>query len=134
MQTVLIDDDFISVFLTEKLLKREGLGDTVRSFQSPQEAVSYLQQAIPDQTPELIFLDLNMPLMSGWDVLEALKPYEAELVTRCFIYLLTSSLAYSDTARAKDYTLVTELIHKPLSSNKVQAIHTKIMERRANLG
>ncbi|OUJ75138.1 response regulator [Hymenobacter crusticola] len=133
MQTLLIDDDFISVFLTEKLLKREGMGEAVRSFQVPQEAVSYLRQTLPDHPPELILLDLNMPLMSGWDVLEALRPYETELLERCFVYILTSSLALSDTARAKEFAVVTGLIHKPLDSNQVRAIHAQVVERRANL-
>jgi CheY-like chemotaxis protein len=133
MHTVLIDDDFISVFLTEKLLKREGLGDVVRSFQSPQEAVGYLQQTLPAEVPELILLDLNMPLMNGWDVLEALKPYEEELTQRCFIYILTSSLALADTSRAKEFGLVTGLIHKPLDKKHIHEIHAKVVERRASL-
>ncbi|WP_324675515.1 response regulator [Hymenobacter sp. GOD-10R] len=133
MHTVLIDDDFISVFLTEKLLKREGIGDAVRSFQSPQEAVGYLQQTLPAEIPELILLDLNMPLMNGWDVLEALKPYEEDLLPRCFIYILTSSLALADTARAKEFALVTGLIHKPLDKMHIQEIHARIVERRSNL-
>ena len=131
MRTVLIDDDFISVFLTEKLLKREGLGDALRSFQSPQEAVRYLQQTIPEQVPELILLDLNMPLMSGWDVLEALKPYEAQLQEQCLIYILTSSLALSDTTRSKEFSLVTGLIHKPLGKEQIQEIHNRVVGRRA---
>lgn len=130
MQTVLIDDDFISVFLTKKLLQREGFGETVQSFQSPQQAVRYLQHTLPAQMPEVIFLDLNMPLLSGWDVLEALQPYAAQLRERCLIYLLTSSLALTDQARAQDCALVTALLHKPLDEVQLRAIHAAVVERR----
>jgi CheY-like chemotaxis protein len=128
MRTVLVDDDYISVFLTEKLLKREGFAEDMCSFQSPEKALAHVQQAIPNEPPDLILLDLNMPVLSGWDFLEALKPYESQLTGRCFIYILTSSLAPSDTAKAREFPLVVSLIHKPLDSIQIHAIHAHVAE------
>jgi CheY-like chemotaxis protein len=127
METLLIDDNSTSVFLTEMLLKREGFAGTVRSFLA-EEALSYLEQALPVHVPEIIFLDLNMPVMDGWDFLEALKPHESELTARCRIYVLTSSLAPSDAARAKEYTLVSGLIHKPVDKHMLQVIRAEMSE------
>jgi CheY-like chemotaxis protein len=128
MNTFLIDDDFISVFLTEKLLRQEGFTDTILSFHSSQEALAHLQQLAPSALPDVIFLDLNMPIMSGWDFLEALRPHEEALLGRCRIYILTSSLAPCDTARSKEFRLVAGLIHKPLDSMEIQHIRLQLVE------
>jgi CheY-like chemotaxis protein len=96
---------------------------------SPVEAVAFLrQQAQTDSLPHVILLDLNMPLMSGWDVLDALKPLEPRLLGRCAIYVLTSSLAPTDRTRAREYPLVAELLHKPLSQAQIQAIHARAQD------
>lgn len=125
MRILLIDDDFISIFLTEKLLQREAFSEQITSFQLPQEALAYIQDRLPDNVPEVILLDLNMPLMSGWDFLNALRPHEAALTGRCVIYILTSSLAPADKIRARDYSLVAGVIHKPLDRAKIQAIRAQ---------
>jgi CheY-like chemotaxis protein len=130
MHTLLIDDDFISVFLTEKLLQREAFSANITSFQSPQQALEYVKQSIPDRIPSIILLDLNMPLISGWDFLDALRPCEAQLEGRCVIYILTSSLAPMDKIKARDYSLVADVINKPLDRAKVQAIRTQVAEGR----
>jgi CheY-like chemotaxis protein len=131
MHTILIDDDFISVFLTEKFLRREEFSEQITSFQSPEQALEHVRQVIPDNVPDIILLDLNMPLMSGWDFLEALRPHEAQLAGRCLIYILTSSLAPMDKIRAKDYDLVAGVINKPLDRAKVQAIRAQVAESRS---
>lgn len=128
MRVLLIDDDFISIFLTKKLLQREGVADSITCFRSSQEALDCVRQLPPDQLPEVIFLDLNMPVMSGWDFLEALRAEEEQFIGRCRIYILTSSLAPCDTARAKDFSLVAGLIHKPLDGMEIQAIRTQLVE------
>jgi CheY-like chemotaxis protein len=130
MQTLLIDDDSISLFLTEKLFQQAGLSQGLRSFQLPEQALGYVQQALAQQheLPEVILLDLNMPVLSGWNFLAALQPYEAQLAGRCFIYMLTSSLSPLDKARSKEIALVTGFIHKPLDSVQLQAIHTHLLE------
>jgi CheY-like chemotaxis protein len=126
MNTYLIDDDHISNFLTEKALKREGFSNNIASFLSGEEAFAFLVENLAAQIPDVVFLDLNMPVMNGWEFLEALKPYEDQLTGRCHIYILTSSLALSDTARSKDYALVSGLIHKPLDREDIQTILSQL--------
>ncbi|MBF9222878.1 response regulator [Hymenobacter ruricola] len=126
MHTLLIDDDAIGVFLTERLLKRESFSDNITSFGSAEEALNFLRQAPAEELPRVIFLDLNMPVMDGWEFLEALRPQEAQLHGRCRIYILTSSLAQSDTARVDEFGLVAGLIHKPIDSAQIQSVRDQM--------
>lgn len=128
MHTLLIDDDTIGIFLTERLLKREAFSDKIGSFASAPEALTFLRQAEPEQLPRVIFLDLNMPVMDGWEFLEALGPLEEQLRGRCHIYILTSSLAQSDTDRAQEFDLVTGLIHKPIDDAQINAVRAQLAE------
>ena len=126
MKTLLIDDDPTIAFFTERLFQRAGLAEDLTSFQSPGDAVRFLEQQVQaGAPPQVILLDLNMPLMSGWDVLEALKPLEAQLAGRCSVYILTSSLAPFDTARAQQYPLVERLLHKPLDQSELHTIQAQ---------
>ena len=128
MHTLLIDDDPITTFLTEQLLRHEGLSDTAASFQSPTEALAFLLRQIPaGLVPQVILLDLNMPLLSGWDFLDLLKTHEIQLQGQSIVYLLTSSLNPSDELRAEAYPLVAGLLHKPLDKDKIQQIRKHIM-------
>jgi CheY-like chemotaxis protein len=134
MKTLLIDDDSTITFFAERLFQRAGLADALTAFQSPADAVGYLQQQVAAGTPpQVILLDLNMPLMSGWDVLDAIKPLEAGLLGRCLVYILTSSLAPFDAARAKQYPLVERLLQKPLGQAELQTIQ-ELAAQRANRG
>lgn len=130
MQTLLIDDDPTIVFFTQRLFQRAGLAEDLTSFQSPTEGVAFLKEQVEAGTPpQVILLDLNMPLMSGWDVLEALKPLEAALTGRCSVYILTSSLAPADKARSQQYPLVVRLLHKPFDQHELLAIQAQVAER-----
>lgn len=131
MQTLLIDDDAISIFLTEKLFQREGFSQGLRSFQSPEQALRHvLHAAAQQQFPDVILLDLNMPVLNGWDFLAALQPYEPQLAGRCFIYILTSSLSPTDKVRSQALSLVTDFIAKPLDGLQIQAIQAHVLEHQ----
>ena len=133
MHILLVDDDPIGIFLTKKILKREGFSHTVTSFQSSVEALAFLREQITDgKPPQVVLLDLNMPLMDGWAFLAALSPYEAQLHNQCLIYVLTSSLDPSDLARAKEHSLITKLIQKPLDGLKTEEIQEELERIRGN--
>ncbi|GAA4054207.1 response regulator [Hymenobacter glaciei] len=128
MHTLLIDDDPITTFLTERVLAREGLSDTAASFQSPTEALAFLLRQLPaGLVPQVILLDLNMPLISGWDFLDLLKPHEVQLQGQCIVYVLTSSINPADEARAAAYPLVAGVLLKPLDQHKIQQIRDHVL-------
>ena len=125
MKTYLIDDDSLSLFLAEHLLRLENFASTIHSFQSAEEALVALLAPGAD-LPQIIFLDLNMPGMNGWQFLEALAPHQAALRGHCYIYILTSSLALSDLEKSTQYGLVTGLIHKPLDRAELRTIKEQL--------
>ena len=122
MLTYIIDDESISLFLTEQVLRQAGITSRIRPFAAAEEALHFLVSHLRTEVPDVILLDLNMPMMNGWEFLEALAPHVAVLAGRCHIYILTSSLALTDTDRAKDFALVRGIIHKPLHEDEVQGI------------
>ncbi|GAB3824136.1 response regulator [Hymenobacter jeollabukensis] len=124
MTIYLIDDDSLGNYLTEALLRLENFASQIRTYESAEDALEELLQApVP---PRVIFLDLNMPVMSGWDFLEALAPYRPRLLGQCHIYILTSSLALSDMEKARTYDLVSGLIHKPIDREEIRAIQAEL--------
>jgi CheY-like chemotaxis protein len=122
MLTYLIDDDPISLFLTEQTLRLGGFQAPILPFGEAEEALSYLLPRLATEPPEVIFLDLNMPKMNGWQFLDALMPHVSALLGQCRLYLLTSSLALADTDQTHSYTLISGIIHKPLDEGEVRAI------------
>jgi CheY-like chemotaxis protein len=127
MHTLLIEDDLTATFLTKRLFHHEAVPGELTTFESPVEGLAFIRaQAAGQAPPDLILLDLNMPVLSGWDVLDALQPLHEQLLGHCLVYILTSSLATSDMARAQAYPLVAGFIHKPLDRNELQAIQDRV--------
>ena len=126
MTTYLIDDDDLGIYLTEQLLRAEDFSNTICTFQSARKALEMLVKGKKEAVPQVVFLDLNMPLMNGWQFLDALAPYEEKLRGKCHIYILTSSLALTDLEKSKHYGLVEGLIHKPLDRREIRAIQSQL--------
>ena len=107
----LVDDQPISNFITKKLLEIEGYEGFVKDFTNPIEAVEFVCE---DQENALIFLDLNMPEMNGWEFLERLQTHNS-----CHrIIILTSSTSQVDQQKAKDYPAVIKYMVKPMNKQK----------------
>jgi CheY-like chemotaxis protein len=113
MLTYLIDDEPISLFLTEQVLRQEGATSPIRPFARAEAGLQFLVSHLSTEVPNVILLDLNMPVVNGWDFLEALAPYAAVQGGGGRIYTLTSSLALAATDRAKVFPMARGVIHKP---------------------
>jgi CheY-like chemotaxis protein len=135
MLTYLIDDDPISLYLAEQVLLSEGLDTDIQLFGAAQDALAALLTGLATAPPRLILLDLNMPLMDGWQFLDALAPHTAALSrSGCHLYILTSSLATADLAKVKQYDLIRAIIHKPIGESEVQAIKGRLGLAAPELG
>lgn len=112
---VLIDDDPISTFVTEKLISK-NVKEPCKFFkyQSAKKALN----EIYDIKPNYLFLDLNMPEMTGWDFLDNFDTEKNEAE----IYILSSSVDERDINKASHYQVVKDYLSKPLIKKYIQSI------------
>ncbi|MGM0946189.1 MAG: response regulator [Bacteroidota bacterium] len=112
---VLIDDDPISTFVTEKLIaKNVSQPCQFFKYQSAKTALKEINKI----NPNYLFLDLNMPEMTGWDFLDNFKPQNNEAQ----IYILSSSVDERDINKASKYQIVKDYLSKPLIKKYIQSI------------
>lgn len=118
----IIDDDDVFTYLVKYKLENTTGFESVRTFLSPEKALEELKKCISENTdlPSIIFLDINMPRISGWDFLERLKDFEIDLnITK--IYILSSSSSSTDQKKIKEYPGV-EYIIKPPTDEDIEMI------------
>jgi len=116
-QIVLIDDDPVHNMIAKKVLKKfvDVTAVKIISFENPKEGLNYLlNQNSEKALKTLVFLDLNMPVLSGWDILDRLIILDEKIKENMKLYILTSSINPMDEARAASYPLVKGFLSKPL--------------------
>mgnify|MGYP006194998307 FL=1 len=115
-QILLIDDDPIVNFIHSKVIQSQFPKSEVLVFNNGLTALEYIKGH--RQLSYLIFLDLNMPVMNGWDFLNAVAAEESELALQ--IHVLTSSIDPQDKIRAQQNKLVNSYLSKPLKCEDLQ--------------
>lgn len=121
---MLVDDDDDDNFFHEKEIIENDLAKTVIVKDSVKKALEYLK-AKNDPSSDLIFLDINMPGMSGWDFLEEYNKLDKELQNKTIIIMLSTSSNPRDIEKAKSLASVSDYINKPLKKEMVEAILEK---------
>lgn len=114
---MLVDDDPLNNILSRMNLKRTFGNVEIKEFLIPENALAYIEQEYTNnQSEELItlFLDINMPSLSGWDFLEIFNDFAEPIINQFQIYMLSSSVDPADINRAKINPLVLDFIEKPL--------------------
>jgi len=127
MCIMLVDDDKNDNFFHEREIKKNNIETIVIVEESGTGALKYLKSMINKKkiAPALIFLDINMPGMSGWEFLEEYKNLHKEIQSKVMIIMLTTSDRPENIERAKSYEFVSDYITKPLTKEKMEDINDK---------
>lgn len=126
-QYLLVDDDATSNLICELNIKKIEPQAAITSFNDPQEALLCIKKVcLPkDESICILFLDVNMPSMTGWEFLEGFQKLCAEVKKKFVIYILTSSIE-DFSEEKKKYPYVAGFLSKPIMSGKLEVIIEQI--------
>lgn len=123
---LLIDDDDIFIFLTSKVLTNTGLTGTIDICRSATDAVAFLNNYLHTEgIPDIIFLDLNMPGMDGWEFLKNYQLLLPRLKKVPLLYVISSSIAEDDYEKAMRTNGVDGYLSKPLQVSELKTLLKK---------
>lgn len=120
----IVDDDEIYQFTISKMLKTFNFGDKIISFEDGEEALLFMMDNLNNEKelPDIIFLDINMPIMDGFQFMEEyvkIKPKLSKIVT---IYMVSSSVDPVDIERARKIAEISDYIIKPIKPGELKTI------------
>lgn len=117
-QVWVIDDDLIFVYGIKKIITLGGYCDYIKVFEDGHVALEeMIRIEKAEDYPQIIFLDINMPVMDGWQFLDALK--ELPIKYSFTIYVITSSISKADQQKAKEYDSIQKFYVKPVTREMV---------------
>lgn len=121
---MLIDEDEIDNIINQKIIESNNFSEKIQVHQTGGEALEYLKkhESEPAALPDLIFLDINMPIMDGFQFLEEFEKLGETVLEKCKIIMLSSSISPRDIDRAASNRFVKKYLNKPLNSRYLQAI------------
>ncbi|MEB8328699.1 response regulator [Flavobacteriaceae bacterium KMM 6897] len=116
---VLVEDDPIIQYVHLRILKKYS-SQAIMQFENGSNALKYFEGQEHEETPHLVLLDINMPVMDGWEFLDAV--YLQRLSANMSVIILTSSVDILDMEKAKQYDNIISFVQKPLTVEKVNTI------------
>jgi CheY-like chemotaxis protein len=120
----IIDDDEIYIFLMKKSLSAMGIHNEVISFLNGADALEELIQIKNNQgeLPGIILLDINMPIMDGWEFLTEFRKVNTNNYKKIPIYIVSSSIANEDFEKSKTYPEILDYLSKPVELETLESI------------
>lgn len=119
---LVIDDDDINIFIIKKIVEKTGLAIKMTSKSNGQQAIDYIKETLsnPEEFPHLMLIDINMPIMNGWEFVEAYQMLNVQQSVD--MYILSSSVYENDIEKTKSYSSVKGFISKPLSIERLKEL------------
>ncbi len=119
---IIIDDDPIFIKIETRMMAAASMHDHPLSFANGKEALDYLKTNFETDTNYLIFLNIRMPVMDGWEFLDAIR--EEKFLNNLHIFIATSSSNSADKVKAKNYPFIKKFLEKPISRQMLMEIKT----------
>jgi CheY-like chemotaxis protein len=122
----IVDDDAIYQIIIDKLIKKSEMFSDKSSFKNGQEAINALYNSLNNEEllPDIILLDVNMPIMDGWEFMEEMKGINSKINKKITIYIVSSSIAPEDKTKSKTFEIF-DYISKPISVEDIMSIAEK---------
>ena len=123
-----VDDDPIYQIIIQKIIQKSGMFSSFLKFSNGKEAIVALKHKIEKEEllPDFILLDINMPIMDGWEFMDEAIQIESKINKKIAIYIVSSSIAVEDKYRAKTYLSILGYLSKPVTVEnlaKIVSVH-----------
>jgi CheY-like chemotaxis protein len=120
----IVDDDAIYQIIVNKIIQRSEMFSTISSFKNGKDALDYLHIAVENNTalPDIILLDINMPIMDGWEFMEEMGLIKCKFNKQITVYIVSSSIAIEDKNKSKSYENILGYLSKPITVNDLLLI------------
>ena len=122
---LLVDDDEINNFISIKLIRKALLNTEIMACLNGRFAIDELEDIMhddPSKLPDYILLDINMPIMNGWEFLDEYKRLNIDPAGKSKIFIISSSVFSNDINKARSYPLVKDFVSKPLNVEKIKEL------------
>lgn len=125
----LVDDDDLYQFTTIHLLKKTDLVNKIIVFSNGLKAINFLKDEAgnKENIPDILFLDVNMPVMDGWEFLEEYLLIKPMMPKTVVIYMVSSSVDERDVLKAKSISTLSGYLVKPISSKNIMDVILEIL-------
>lgn len=130
MNVLCIDDDPITLMLCKKVIEKVNFASTIFTSNNGEEALEFFNSLNQDKEFEkidIVFLDLNMPIMNGWEFLdEYIKNQFDKVFNKTKFIVLSSTIDPKDINKSKTYEIVIDFISKPITKELLEDLKTKL--------
>ncbi|MFL9831007.1 response regulator [Flavobacterium sp. ST-87] len=124
-----VDDDPITLMLCKKVIAKASFSNTIITAKNGEEALEYFNSVLKKEEtklPDLIFLDLNMPVMDGWEFLDSFSTDKYSEVNTTKVIILSSTIDPEDLEKSKKYPMVIDFLSKPITTDMLTYLSSKL--------
>ncbi|QRM89809.1 response regulator [Lacinutrix sp. WUR7] len=120
----IVDDDDVYQFTIKKTINSLNIAKNIMAFSDGEEALNFMIENLhnDEELPDVILLDINMPIMDGFQFMEEYIKIKPKLDKKITIYMISSSVDASDVERANKISEVSDYIIKPIKEGQIQSI------------
>ncbi|MFM2368337.1 MAG: hypothetical protein RL619_637 [Bacteroidota bacterium] len=113
-----IDDDIIYQIIVNKIIKKSEMFSAISKFKNGKDAIDDLQKSLENTEllPDIILLDINMPIMDGWEFMDEMGLLKSQINKQINIYIVSSSIAIEDKNKSKTYPDILGYLSKPITT------------------